>query len=280
MIGRGAARSDDLRPKEPSGDPILEHLFPDGSYPAAVSGFHPIWLGTVPYAEAFALQRAVHAARVADEIDDVLLLLEHPPTITHSHTGRGSENLVASAEQLAARGVRVEPTDRGGNITFHGPGQLVGYPIVKLDDRDLHRYLRRVEDVLIRAARVFGVETGRVKGRTGTWLLDSEGAGVAKLAAIGVKASRWTTLHGFAINVRTDLSYFDLIVPCGIKDAGVTSLERIGGERGAPVPTVSEVADVAARCFGEVFEREPSPVSEALVMLCRSHGAVPRDLQA
>jgi len=245
-----------------------------------VTPFHPIWLGTVPYAEAFALQRAVHAARVADEIDDVLLLLEHPPTITHSHTGRGRENLVASAEQLAGRGVVVEPTDRGGNITFHGPGQLVGYPIVKLEDHDLHRYLRRVEDVLIRAAGTFGVETGRVQGRTGTWLLDSEGAGVAKLAAIGVKASRWTTLHGFAINVRTDLSYFDLIVPCGITDAGVTSLERISGQRGEAPPTVSEVAIVAANCFADVFEREPSPVSEPLVMLCRSHGAVPRDVEA
>jgi lipoyl(octanoyl) transferase len=244
-----------------------------------VRPFHPIWLGTVHYAEALALQRALHAARVADEIDDVLLLLEHPPTITHSHTGRGSENLVASAEQLAARGVRVEPTDRGGNITFHGPGQLVGYPIIKLEDHDLHRYLRRVEEVLIGTARAFGVQTGRVQGRTGTWLLDSEGAGVAKLAAIGVKASRWTTLHGFAINVRTDLSFFELIVPCGIADAGVTSLERIAGERGEAAPTVSEVAGAAVGCFADVFEREQSPVSEPLVMLCRSHGAVPRDLQ-
>lgn len=244
--------------------------------------FHPVWLGRVSYAEAFALQRALHAARAEDSVEDLLLLLEHPPTITHSYTGRGRENLVADAEQLAAAGVAVEPTDRGGNITFHGPGQLVGYPIIKLvaGDRDLHRYLRKVEDVLIAVAREYAVETGRVSGRTGTWLLDGRGAGVAKLAAIGVKASRWTTLHGFAINVSTDLSYFDLIVPCGISDAGVTSLERIGVDRGWAAPAIPDVADVAARCFSRVFDRAASPASEQVRMLCDSHGAVPRDLQA
>ncbi len=242
--------------------------------------FHPIWLGRVPYAEALALQRALHAARAEEAIQDVLLLLEHPPTITHSFTGRGRENLVATAQQLQARGVAVEPTDRGGNITFHGPGQLVGYPIIKLDEgeRDLHRYLRRIEEVLIALARAFGVQTGLVPGRTGTWLLDEAGNGVAKLAAIGVKASRWTTLHGFALNVRTDLSFFDLIVPCGISDAGVTSLERQAQGRGVPPPEVAAVAAVAAQCFAEVFDRVASPASEQVRMLCSSHGADPRDL--
>ena len=241
---------------------------------------HPLWLGTVPYADAFALQRALHAARVEDAIGDVLLLLEHPPTITHSFTGRGRENLVASAALLAERGVAVEPTDRGGNITFHGPGQLVGYPIVKLAEgqRDLHAYLRRVEDTLIGLSAAFGVTTGRVKGRTGTWVLDEQGWGVAKLAAIGVKASRWTTLHGFAMNVSTDLSFFELIVPCGISDAGVTSLGQLAEERGVPAPDIEAVAWDAARQFARVFTRAPSPPSERVRMLCAAHGVTPSAL--
>jgi len=254
-----------------------------------VHPFTPIWLGTVPYAQAFALQRAVHAARVQGAIEDVLLLLEHPPTITHSFTGRGSENLVASRELLADRGVAVEPTDRGGNITFHGPGQLVGYPIVSLredGERDLHRYLRNVEEVLIRTARAFGVETERVQGRTGTWVRGASGE--EKLAAIGVKASRWTTLHGFAMNVATDLAFFDLIVPCGIADAGVVSLEVLAARRGAELPEMSAVVEEAARSFAEVFGRLASPPSDRLRTLCAAHGlsesltvlpAVPRRAQ-
>ncbi len=222
-------------------------------------------LGTRGYADAFALQRRLVDARIAGDIDDVLLLLEHPPTITHSHTGRGLENLLGGADLLTARGVVVEPTDRGGNITFHGPGQLVGYPIVGLRDgeRDLHAYLRRVEEVLLRASAAFGVETARVRGRTGTWLTD----GSRKLAAIGVKVRKWTTLHGFAINVATDLSFFDLIVPCGIADAGVTSLARELGD----APPMDAVMDVVAREFAAVFERRLSPPSEALRILLRVH---------
>jgi lipoyl(octanoyl) transferase len=224
-------------------------------------------LGRAPYAAAFALQRELVDACAAGEIPDVLLLLEHPPTITHNHTGRGLENLLGGAELLAARGVVVEPTDRGGNITFHGPGQLVGYPIVHLGDgeRDLHKYLRRVEEVLLRTSRAFGVETARVAGRTGTWLPD----GSRKLAAIGVKVRKWTTLHGFAINVSTDLSFFDLIIPCGIADAGVTSLER----ELDVAPEMDAVMDVVEREFVEVFERRLSPPSEALRMFLRRAGA-------
>lgn len=242
--------------------------------------FTPVWLGTVPYPQAFALQRAVHADVVAGDLDDVLLLLEHPPTITHSFTGRGTENLLASRELLALRGVAVEGTDRGGNITFHGPGQLVGYPIVALRDkaeRDLHRYLRDVEEVLIRTAERFGVDSERVKGRTGTWV---RGPSDEKLAAIGVKASRWVTLHGFAMNVRTDLSFFDLIVPCGIEDAGVVSLQALAERTGAESPSVDAVVVEAAVAFAQVFGRVASPVSGRLRMLCAAHGTDPSSVAA
>ncbi len=216
--------------------------------------------GTVDYAEAFALQRRLVEARQADAIEDVLLLLEHPPTITHHAAGRGLENVRVAADVLALRGVALEPTDRGGNVTLHAPGQLVGYPILRLRDRDLHAYLRRLEEVLIRAAAALGVETGRVAGRTGTWLPD----GSAKLAAIGVKVSRWVTLHGFALNVSTDLSLFDLIVPCGIADAGVTSLQRLGVE-----VTMEQAVEAVEAAFAEVFDAAMSPPSDALCTLLR-----------
>ncbi len=220
-------------------------------------------LGTIDYASGFALQKQLLQARQRDDIDDVLLLLQHPPTITHNYTGRGLENLVATPEQLSARGVVVEPTDRGGNITLHAPGQLVGYPIVKLVEQDLIAYLRRLEDVLIATAASFGVQTGRVPGRTGTWTLD----GTRKLAAIGVKTSRWVTMHGFAMNVSTDLSLFDLIVPCGLADAGVTSLDRLA----SPAPAFEGVVDAAEEAFAEVFGCTPSqPGAEVATLLRRT----------
>lgn len=218
-------------------------------------------LGIVDYADAWALQRALLEARQQDRIEDVLLLLEHPPTITHHQSGRGLENLRATPEELASRGVALEPTDRGGNVTLHAPGQLVGYPIVRLVHQDLHRYLRDLEDVLIGIAGTFGVETGRVPGRTGTWRPD----GSAKLAAIGVRTSRWVTMHGFAMNVRNDLSLFDLIVPCGIPDAGVTSLGREGVDA-----SMEEVADAASNAFADVFDAEVSPPSSGLCTLLPS----------
>jgi len=193
-------------------------------------------LGVVEYGDAFELQQRLVQERIDGAIPDQLLLLEHPPTITYSFTGRGSEHLIGDA---VARGVTVHTTDRGGDITFHGPGQLVAYPILELVDRDLHKYLRRLEEVCIGVARSFGVETGRVPGRTGTWIEDR------KLAAIGVKAKRWVTLHGFALNVTTDLSYFDLIVPCGLADADVTSLERELGE----APPMEAVMDATVAAF-------------------------------
>jgi len=229
-------------------------------------------LGLIDYASAFALQRSLVEARVAGAIPDVLLLLEHPPTITHSYTGRGAEHLLGDPVVLASRGVTIETTDRGGDITFHGPGQLVGYPIVQLDEgrgeRDLHRYLRQLEDVLIATAESFSVSSVRVPGRTGTWLP----CGSKKLAAIGVKASRWVTMHGFALNVSVDLSFFDLIVPCGLGDAGVGNLsEHVPGLQ----PSLRTVAARAGEKFCALFGREASPAGEALSILLRNHEAVP-----
>jgi len=222
------------------------------------------WLGRIDYDEAWALQKELVAARAKDSIEDVLLLLEHPPTITHSFTGRGLEHLLGGEGQLRERGVVVRTTDRGGDITFHGPGQLVGYPIVQLAaerrERDLHLYLRKMESLLIDLVKGFGLETVRVSGRTGTWLPD----GSLKLAAIGVKVSRWVTHHGFALNHSTDLSYFDLIVPCGIGDAGVTSLKA---QLGSNTPSLKALVERVGDCFAQEFDRRLSPPSESLRIL-------------
>jgi lipoyl(octanoyl) transferase len=201
----------------------------------------------LPYAEALALQRELVADRQARRVDDTLLLIEHPPVLTVGVRGDGGRShILASTETLTARRMQVYETGRGGDVTYHGPGQVVGYPIIDLrpDRCDVHRYVRDLEEVLIRAAADFGVETGRVPGLTGVW------AGGEKLAAIGVRISRWVTSHGFAFNVTTDLRDFDLIVPCGIADRGVTSLERLG-----TTATRAQVEDRIVVRFCEVFER-------------------------
>jgi lipoyl(octanoyl) transferase len=216
-------------------------------------------LGRVPYADALALQRALVEDRRAGRIDDTLLLLEHPHVLTLGVRGDGGRShILVNPETLAARGVEIHQTGRGGDITYHGPGQIVGYPIVDLspDRCDVHRYVRDLEEVLIRAAADFGVETGRAAGFTGVW------AGWDKLAAIGVRISRWVTSHGFAFNVATDLAFFDLIVPCGIANRGVTSLRRLGC-----AASRSEVEDRIVERFCEVFEREP--VREVAVGVAR-----------
>jgi lipoyl(octanoyl) transferase len=203
-------------------------------------------LGVMPYAEAVALQKALVEERKAGRIPDQLLLLQHPPVITLGVKTRSDRtHIVASEDTLRAHGVEVLETGRGGDVTYHGPGQLVGYPILDLtpDRRDVHRYVRDLEEVLIRAVAGFGVEAGRSAGLTGAWVGDD------KLAAIGVRISRWITSHGFALNVNTDLSHFDFIVPCGIADKGVTSLERLLG-RAVPM---AEVEDAVAGAFEEVF---------------------------
>lgn len=226
---------------------------------SGVRGFLVLDLGLRSYAEALSFQRALAAARIAKRVPhDVLVLVEHPPVIT---TGRSTKagNLLASRELLAARGVELFDVERGGDVTFHGPGQLVGYPIVDLTEhrQDLHWYLRQVEEVLIRGVAPFGVLAERVPGKTGIWTNDR------KLASIGVHARQWVTWHGFALNVTTDLGYFDLMVPCGLPGVDMTSverelLERASGTCLAPSPTLGDdVRAAVVRSFGEVFERAP-----------------------
>jgi lipoyl(octanoyl) transferase len=183
-------------------------------------------LGVVSYADALALQQTLVEDRKAGRIPDQLLLLQHPPVITLGVKNRQDRShIVATEDALEQEGVAIFETGRGGDVTYHGPGQLVGYPIISLkpDRCDVHRYVRDLEQVLIQTAAAFGVLAGRIPGLTGAWVGDD------KLAAIGVRISRWVTSHGFAFNVNTNLSHFDLIVPCGIADRGVTSLERLLG---------------------------------------------------
>jgi len=203
-------------------------------------------LGRIAYGDALALQRSLVEDRRAGRIPDTLLLVEHPHVLTLGVRGDGGRShILASPDTLAARGVDVYETGRGGDITYHGTGQIVGYPILDLkpDRCDVHRYLRDLEEVLIRTAADYGIQAQRVEGLTGVWV------GREKLAAIGVRIARWITSHGFAFNVTTDLEYFNLIVPCGITDRGVTSLARLLGR------TV-ELADVQDRIldhFANIF---------------------------
>ena len=205
------------------------------------------WLGRVGYSEALALQEGAVGSLRSGEGDEQLLLLEHPHVFT---LGRGadSNNILARADQLESLSIEVHETGRGGDVTYHGPGQLVGYPIINLkpDRCDVHRYVRDVEEVLIRSIADFGIEGDRIAGLTGVWV------GNEKVAAIGVRIARWITSHGFALNVNTDLDYFRLIVPCGITDKGVTSMARLLGRP----PDLEDVARIVARHFAEVFERD------------------------
>jgi lipoyl(octanoyl) transferase len=204
-------------------------------------------LGLMPYGEALALQRSLVEDRRAGRIGDTLLLLEHPHVLTLGVRGDGGRShILASTDALAARGIDVHETGRGGDITYHGPGQLVGYPIVDLkpDRCDVHRYVRDLEAVLIRTVADFGIDAGRVEGLTGVWV------GREKLAAIGVRIARWITSHGFALNVTTELDYFNLIVPCGIADRGVTSMARLLGRP----PDASQVAERIAWHFANTLQ--------------------------
>jgi lipoyl(octanoyl) transferase len=207
-------------------------------------------LGLVPYGEALALQRTLVEERRAGHVPDLLLLVEHPPVLTLGVKGDGGRShILITPEALAARGIEVFETGRGGDITYHGPGQIVGYPIIDLnpDRRDVHRYVRDLEEVLIRTAADFGITAARVPGLTGAWV------GQDKLAAIGVRISRWVTMHGFALNLTTDLSHFDLIVPCGIADRGVTSMARLGSTANRRA-----VEDRLIEHVCRVFERQPA----------------------
>ncbi len=203
-------------------------------------------LGLVGYADALRIQEALAEDRRHGRVDDLLLLLQHPHVLTLGARGDGGRShILATPARLAELGVTVFETGRGGDVTYHGPGQLVGYPILDLqpDRCDVHRYVRDIEDVIIRTVADYGVAAGRIKGLTGVWV------GHEKVAAIGVRISRWITSHGFAFNVSTDLDYFRLIVPCGISDRGVTSLEKLLGRKVA----MADVEDRVAGHFREVF---------------------------
>ncbi len=206
-------------------------------------------LGLTPYRPAWELQRRLVAARKAAALPNVLLLCEHPHVITLGRNGK-SEHLRASERLLQQMNVEFCATDRGGDITYHGPGQLVGYPILNLGEirRDVVWYVRQLEEAMIRTAADCGVQAHRLDGKTGIWV-DVSGGAEEKLGAIGVHISRWVTSHGFAFNVCTDLRYFDLIVPCGIPDRQATSLERLLAQ---PM-SVTQVARWMVQRFGEVF---------------------------
>jgi lipoyl(octanoyl) transferase len=208
-------------------------------------------LGLVPYADGLELQRRLVEDRKADRIPDTLLLLQHPHVLTIGVKKDGRSHILALPDRLSALGVDVFETGRGGDVTYHGPGQLVGYPIVDLnpDRRDVHRYVRDLEEVMIRVCADYGLEAGRVSGFSGAWIKSDSGD--EKIGAIGVRISRWVTSHGFAFNVTTDIDFFKLIVPCGIADKGVTSLESKLGR----APAMSEVQDRFVEQFAAVFDR-------------------------
>jgi lipoyl(octanoyl) transferase len=213
-------------------------------------------LGLISYTDAFALQQRVVAARKLRAIDDVLLFCQHPHVLTLGRNGK-RENLLASDHVLRQKGVEFHTTNRGGDITYHGPGQIVGYPILDLSGikQDVHWYVRTLEEVMIRASADFGITAYRIPGKTGIWVdtLPHE----EKLAAIGVHISRWVTSHGFAYNVATDLRYFDLIVPCGIAERKATSLEKLL-DRAVPL---DEVKPLLIQHFAELFGRQPRAMS-------------------
>jgi lipoyl(octanoyl) transferase len=215
-------------------------------------------LGVMSYSEALALQHQLVKERQLGQANDVLLLLEHPNVLTLGVRRGGREHLLVSREELASRDIELHETGRGGDITYHGPGQIVGYPILDLkpDRCDVHRYIRDLEEVLIRTAGQYGIAAHRESGLTGVWV------GSEKLAAIGVRIARWVTSHGFALNVATDLGYFNLIIPCGIAGRGTTSLERLLGRR----LDIQEVEDRVASSFCEVFQREPTAVRQLITV--------------
>ena len=229
-------------------------------------------LGLISWVEAYALQQRIVAARKASEIDDVFLLCEHPHVITLGRSANRA-NLLATEHVLRQKGVELHATNRGGDITYHGPGQIVGYPILNLNNikRDVGWYVRTLEEVMIRASADFSVSAFRVPGKTGIWV--KAGDNEEKLAAIGVHISRWVTSHGFAFNGSTDLRYFDLIIPCGIADRKATSLEKLLG-RGV---SLDEVKPHLIQHFAELFSFSSRVISrqELLARLAAFESSLP-----
>ncbi len=218
--------------------------------PPTPRSLHWSWLGRIPYAEAVELQLAVRDTVKKSEGPERFLLLEHPHVYTLGRNADGSD-ILAGPDWLRARGVEVADCDRGGQVTYHGPGQLVGYPIVNLspDRRDIRRYVRDLQEALIRTLAGYGIEgrPGEEAAFIGVWV------GESKIASIGVHLSRWITTHGFALNVSTDLSYFSGIIPCGLNQVEMTSIERLTGQ----APALSDVAADCARHLSEILGREP-----------------------
>ena len=209
-------------------------------------------LGFIDYDKAWDLQKVTHQKRTDKSVNDILFLLEHPHTYTLGKTA-DKNNLIGSDEFLKKNNISVYDIDRGGDITYHGPGQLVGYPIISLSDwkKDTHLYLRNLEEVIIRTCSEYGIECGRREGYTGVWISpEDKRKRERKIAAIGIKVSRWITMHGFAFNVNTDLSLFNGIVPCGISDKEVTSLEK---ELGKSI-SMNDVKEKIVDNFVKVFE--------------------------
>jgi len=216
-------------------------------------------LGTMPYTGALALQRAAARSRISGALsEDLLILVEHPPVVTLGRSAK-AKHLLASPALLASRGVELYEVERGGDVTFHGPGQLVGYPIVDLKRhrQDLHWYLRQVEESIIRAVAQFGIDGTRSAGQTGVW------TNGRKLASIGVHARDWVTWHGFALNVTTDLSYFDLMVPCGIAEVEMTSVQRELGPNADSSTLGARVRECIVDGFSDVFSLQPGTLDPA-----------------
>jgi len=229
-----------------------------------VNLIHLISLGRISFADGLAIQKEIIVARKPQRIGDVLLLLEHPPVLTLGRNSNRS-NILASDEFLAQRGIEIHEINRGGDVTYHGPGQLVGYPIVDLrgvfpNKKGPHlgavEYVRMLEEVLIRTCGDFGVMAQRICGRTGVWTMAGGAVQEKKIAAIGVHLSQGITSHGFALNVSTDLRDFEWIVPCGITDRQVTSLDLEADASRNPAPTMENALHSAAKHFGHVFSRQ------------------------
>lgn len=204
-------------------------------------------LGTIGYEEALALQKELQAKRIAGEIGDTVLLLEHYPVLTMGRSSK-EQHVLASRETLEAQGVTVHEVSRGGDVTYHGPGQLVAYPVIDLtpDRRDVRKYIWSLEETMIRTCADFGLDASRIEELNGAWIGDR------KVGAVGVRISRWVTMHGLALNANTDLSHFDLIVPCGIQDKEVTSIStELGREVG-----VDQVMEPLARHFAALYDAD------------------------
>jgi len=204
--------------------------------------------GVLPYREAYDRQLEQVQKRLADEVEDTLVMVEHPPVYTIGARMEASSHLTASPQWLQQRGVEVCQTNRGGDITLHAPGQLVVYPIVKLEKKDLHAYLRDLEEVIIRTLSYIGLASTRAQGKTGVWVQDKNGQ--RKIAAIGVAVKQWVTYHGVAINLNNDLTLFEGIVPCGLVGSAVTSIEKELGKDGAP--TMGELKETFAKAWAEI----------------------------